>query len=192
VAKTQTKSKTRILTKIQEKYQKEVAPVLMKEFGYTNVMQVPRISKITVNMGVGEAVSNPKVMEAALRDLTAITGQKPLVTKAKKAISTFKLRVGMEIGAMTTLRRDMMWNFLERLITIGLPRVRDFRGIPRKSFDGHGNYSMGLKEQIIFPEVNYEEIDKIRGMNITINTTAKSDQEAFRLLELMGMPFRKA
>lgn len=192
MAKTQTKSKTRILTKIQEKYQKEVAPVLMKEFGYTNVMQVPRISKITVNMGVGEAVSNPKVMEAALRDLTAITGQKPLVTKAKKAISTFKLRVGMEIGAMTTLRRDMMWNFLERLITIGLPRVRDFRGIPRKSFDGHGNYSMGLKEQIIFPEVNYEEIDKIRGMNITINTTAKSDQEAFRLLELMGMPFRKA
>ncbi|MDH4121257.1 MAG: 50S ribosomal protein L5 [Deltaproteobacteria bacterium] len=180
------------MTKIQEKYQKEVAPVLMKEFGYTNVMQVPRISKITVNMGVGEAVSNPKVMEAALRDLTAITGQKPLVTKAKKAISTFKLRVGMEIGAMTTLRRDMMWNFLERLITIGLPRVRDFRGIPRKSFDGHGNYSMGLKEQIIFPEVNYEEIDKIRGMNITINTTAKSDQEAFRLLELMGMPFRKA
>lgn len=180
------------MSRLLEKYRKQVVPALMKEFGYSNIMQVPHITKITVNMGVGEAVANPKAMEAAVGDLTAITGQKPLVTKAKKAISTYKLRKGMEIGCKTTLRQKMMWNFLDRLVSVGLPRVRDFRGISRKAFDGHGNYNMGLKEQIIFPEINYDAIDKIRGMNVTISTTAKTDQEALRLLELMGFPFRKA
>ena len=179
------------MDRFQEKYHKEVVPVLMKEFGYKSIMQAPAITKITVNMGVGEAVANPKVMEFAVSDMTRITGQKPLVTQAKKAISTYKLRAGMDIGCKTTLRKSMMWNFLDRLISIGLPRVRDFHGIPRKSFDGHGNYSMGLKEQIIFPEISYDAIDKIRGMNITITTTAKTDEEALRMLELLGMPFRK-
>ena len=179
------------MTSLKEKYTKVVLPTLMKEFGYKSVMQVPSLQKVTVNMGVGEAVGNPKAMEAAVKDLSTVTGQKPMITRAKKAISTYKLRKGMEIGAMTTLRKDMMWNFLERLVSVGLPRVRDFRGLPRKSFDGHGNYNMGLREQIIFPEINYDEIDKVRGMNISITTTAKTDEEALRMLELLGVPFRK-
>lgn len=176
---------------LQVKYRSEVVPALMKEFGYKSVMQAPALVKISVNIGVGEAVLNPKVMEFAVQDLTRIVGQKPLITRARKSIAVYKLRDGMQIGVMATLRQHRMWHFLERLVGIALPRVRDFRGVPRRSFDGHGNYTMGIREQIIFPEISYDEIDKIRGMNITLQTSAKSDEEALRMLELLGMPFRK-
>ena len=175
-----------------EKYQKEIIPALMQDFAYASVIQVPRLTKITVNMGVGEAIENPKALEAALNDLTRIAGQKPQITKAKKSIAAFKLREGMEIGAMVTLRRSRMWHFLDRLISVALPRVRDFRGLSRRSFDGHGNYSLGVREQIVFPEISYDDIDKIRGLNITMCTSARTDEEGLRLLELLGVPFRRA
>lgn len=164
----------------------------MQDFAYASVIQAPRLTKITVNMGVGEAIENPKALEAALNDLTRIAGQKPQITKAKKSIAAFKLREGMEIGAMVTLRRSRMWHFLDRLISVALPRVRDFRGLSRKSFDGHGNFSLGVREQIVFPEVSYDDIDKIRGLNITMCTSARTDEEGLRLLELLGVPFRRA
>ena len=179
------------MVRLQEKYVKEVQPKLMKENKYTSVMQVPRITKITVNVGVGEATQNAKMLEAAVGDLGAITGQKPLVTKAKKSISNFKLRQGVAIGCCVTLRRERMYEFFDRLVNVAMPRVRDFRGVNPKSFDGRGNYNMGLKEQLIFPEIDYDKIDKVRGMTICITTTARTDEEARQLLAEMGMPFRK-
>jgi len=166
-------------------------PQLFQEFGYANIMQVPRVKKIVVNIGAGEALQNPKALDAAVRDLTTITGQKPVITRAKKSIATFKLREGNPIGVKVTLRGPRMWDFLERLVRVALPRTRDFRGVPRDAFDGRGNYTLGLKEQLIFPEIDYDKIDKVRGMEITIVTSAPSDQEARRLLALMGMPFRQ-
>jgi large subunit ribosomal protein L5 len=162
----------------------------MKRFGYKSRMQVPRLQKILVNMGLGEAVTNPKLADAAVTELTAITGQKPVVTRAKKAIATFKLRQGMPIGAMVTLRRERMWEFLDRLVTLGLPRVRDFRGTSARAFDGAGNYTLGLREQIVFPEIDFDKVEKIKGMNITFVTTAETDEEAKELLANLGMPFR--
>lgn len=179
------------ISKLQERYKTEVAPQMMKEFGYKSVMQVPALKKVSVNIGLGEAVLNPKVLEHAVSHLTKVVGQKPLVTRAKKSIAAFKLRDGMQIGVMATLRQHRMWHFLDRLINIALPRVRDFRGVPRRSFDGHGNYTLGIREQIIFPEISYDEIDKIRGMNITLQTSANTDEEALRMLEMLGVPFRK-
>src|SRR6476659_7733083 len=175
--------------RLHEHYETAVRPALMEEFGYKNPMQVPRLEKIVVNMGVGEAVQDSKKAEAAAADLTAITGQHPVITKAKRSIATFKLRQGMPIGCKVTLRRERMYEFLDRLITVALPRVRDFRGLNPKSFDGRGNYAMGLKEQIIFPEVNYDQIDKVRGMDVIITTTAKTDEEARELLRLFNFPF---
>jgi large subunit ribosomal protein L5 len=179
------------MNRMKERYQKDIAPVLMKEFSLDNIMQVPRVSKVTVNIGMGEARENPKALDAAVSDITQITGQKPIVTKAKKAIANFKLREGMLNGIKVTLRGEKMWSFLDRLMNIVLPRVRDFRGISPNSFDGRGNYSLGLREQLIFPEIEYDKIDKIRGMEITIVTTAPNDEQARRLLQLLGMPFRK-
>ena len=176
-------------TRLQERYQSAVRPALMQEFGYQNPMQVPRIDKIVVNMGVGEAVQDVKKMDAAVADLTAITGQHPIVIRAKQSIATYKLRKGMPIGCKVTLRRDRMFEFLDRLVTIALPRVRDFRGLNPKSFDGRGNYALGLKEQIIFPEIKYDQIDKVRGMDVIITTTAKTDEEARELLRLFNFPF---
>jgi large subunit ribosomal protein L5 len=172
------------------KYKQDVVPSLMKRFGYTNVMQVPRLKSIVLNMGLGEAVGNPKLVDAAVGELTQITGQKPVVTKAKKSIATFKLREGMPIGAKVTLRRERMWEFLDRLVTLSLPRVRDFRGTSAKAFDGAGNYTLGLKEQIVFPEIDFDKVEKIKGMNITFVTTAETDEEAKELLANLGMPFR--
>ncbi|MEK6790812.1 MAG: 50S ribosomal protein L5 [Deltaproteobacteria bacterium] len=172
-------------------YTKEVVPAMMKEFKYTNVCQVPRLEKIVLNMGLGEAVTDVKVIDAAVRDMTMITGQKPVVTKAKKSIATFKLRVGMPIGCMVTLRGAKMYEFYDRFVNFSIPRIRDFKGMPDKSFDGRGNYTAGIKEQIIFPEIEYDKIDKLRGMNITIATNAKTDEEAKALLKHMGMPFKK-
>jgi large subunit ribosomal protein L5 len=177
-------------TRLQEHYQNVVRPALMKEFGYKNPMEVPKIDKIVVNMGVGEAVQDGKKIDAAVENLTAITGQKPVVTRAKKSIATFKLRENMAIGCKTTLRRDRMYEFLDRLINIALPRVRDFRGVPGKSFDGRGNYALGLKEQIVFPEIDYDKVDQVRGMDIIIVTTAKTDAEAKALLRGFSMPFQ--
>ncbi len=179
------------MSRLQEKYKNEIVSTLLKEFAYKSVMQVPHLDKITVNVGVGEAVANPKALEAVVTEITKVTGQKPVITKAKKSIAAFKLRTGMEIGVMTTLRGAHMWNFLDRLISVALPRVRDFRGLPRRGFDGHGNYSLGVREQIIFPEISFDDIDKIRGMNITMTTSAKNDEEALRMLELVGVPFRR-
>jgi len=179
------------VSRLQEKYKSEVVVTLLQEFNYPSRMQVPGLVKITVNMGVGEASQNAKVLESAQTEMTRITGQKPMVTHAKKSIAAFKLREGMPVGVMATLRRKMMWEFLDRFISIALPQVRDFRGLPRRSFDGHGNYTVGLREQIIFPEINFDDIDQVRGMNVTIHTTAKTDEEAFRLLQLIGMPFRR-
>lgn len=178
-------------TALQAKYKAEVVPQMMKEFDYSSVMQTPTLVKISVNIGIGEAVLNPKALEFAVADLTKIVGQKPLITRARKSIATYKLREGMQIGVMATLRRRRMWQFLERLVNIALPRVRDFRGLPRRSFDGHGNYTLGIREQIIFPEISYEDIDKIRGLNITLQTSARNDVEALRMLELLGFPLRK-
>ncbi|WP_394842957.1 50S ribosomal protein L5 [Pendulispora brunnea] len=174
------------------KYTKEIVPALTKQFNYKNPMQVPRLEKVVINMGLGAAVTNPKIVDAAVEELRAITGQKPVVTRARKAIASFKLRAGIPIGAMVTLRRGHMWEFIDRLITIGLPRTRDFRGVSRKAFDGKGNYTLGLKEQIIFPEINYDRIDVIKGLNISFVTTAKTDEEGRALLQHLGMPFRAA
>ncbi len=178
--------------RFQERYVKEIIPALTKQFGFKNPMQVPRIEKVVVNMGLGAAVSNPKIIDTAVIELIALTGQKPIVTRSRKAIASFKLRAGLPIGAVVTLRRARMWEFLDRLITIALPRTRDFRGVSRKAFDGKGNYTLGLKEQIIFPEINYDRIDVIKGMNITIVTSAKTDEEGRALLANLGMPFRAA
>jgi large subunit ribosomal protein L5 len=174
------------------KYQKEVVPTLMKEFGYKNPMEVPRLSKIVLNIGMGEAIANAKALDNAVNDVTAIVGQKPMITRAKKSIAAFKLRTGMPIGVMVTLRSERMWDMVDRLFNIALPRVRDFSGVNTKSFDGHGNYTLGLREQLIFPELEYDRIDKIRGLELVFVTTAKTDQEARRLLELLGMPFRRS
>ena len=177
------------MDRLQEKYQKEVVPALTEKFGYKNVMQLPKIEKIIINMGVGEAVGNPKALDSAVSDLTIISGQKPLLTRAKKSLAAWKLREGMPIGCKVTLRGVRMYQFLDKFMNVALPRVRDFRGVSDKAFDGRGNYAVGLKEQLIFPEVEYDKIDKSRGMNIVIVTTAKTDEEARELLKLMGMPF---
>ena len=176
---------------LRERYQNEVAPALEKALGVDNVMQIPRIKKVVVNIGLGEAIDNPKALDAAVVDLTAITGQKPVVTKARKSIANFKLREGRAIGTSVTLRGEKMWAFLDRLMNIVLPRVRDFRGVSPESFDGRGNYTLGLREQIIFPEIEYDKVDKVRGMEITIVTTAQSDDQAAAMLQMLGMPFRK-
>jgi large subunit ribosomal protein L5 len=178
-------------TRLKEQYEKTVLPALVKEFGYKNVMAVPRLEKISVNMGLGEATQNPKIMDSAVKELAQITGQRPVVTKARKSISAFKLREGMSIGCMVTLRGQRMYEFLDRLINVTLPRVRDFHGISTKSFDGRGNYTLGMKDQLIFPEINYDKVDKTKGMNICITTTAKTDAEALALLRHLGMPFAK-
>ena len=177
------------MARLKIKYRQDVVPAMIKEFSYKNLMQVPRLEKITVNVGVGEATQNAKAIDSTVADITAIAGQKPVVTKSKKAIANFKLREGIPIGCMVTLRRDHMFEFLDRLITVALPRVRDFKGISDRSFDGRGNYSLGLREQIIFPEIHADKVEKTRGMTITITTTAKTDQEGRVLLKLMGMPF---
>ncbi|MBN2256426.1 MAG: 50S ribosomal protein L5 [Anaerolineaceae bacterium] len=179
------------MNRMKERYQKDIVPVLMKEFSLDNVMQAPRVTKVIVNVGMGEARENPKAMDAAVSDISQITGQKPIVTKAKKAIANFKLREGMLNGIKVTLRGEKMWSFLDRLMNIVLPRVRDFRGISPNSFDGRGNYSLGLREQLIFPEIEYDKIDKIRGLELTVVTTAPNDEQARRLLQLLGMPCRK-
>ena len=178
------------MDRLQEKYQKEVVPALTEKFGYKNVMQLPKIEKVIINMGVGEAVGNPKALDAAVNDLTIISGQKPLLTRAKKSLAAWKLREGMPIGCKVTLRGTRMYQFLDKFMNVALPRVRDFRGVSDKAFDGRGNYAVGLKEQLIFPEIEYDKIDKIRGMNIVIVTTAQTDEEARELLKLMGMPFK--
>ena len=177
------------MERLKEKYTKEVVPALMEKFGYKNIMQVPKLEKIVLNMGVGEAVGNPKVLDSAVSDLTLIAGQKPILTRATKSLAAFKLREGMPIGAKVTLRGERMYQFLDKFMNVALPRVRDFRGISDKSFDGRGNYAMGVKEQLMFPEIEYDKVDKLRGMDIIIVTTANSDEEAREFLKLMGMPF---
>ena len=179
------------MNRLQEKYNSEVVPALRKAFEYKNIMQVPRVDKVVVNIGLGEAMDNPKALEAAVSDLTIITGQKPIMTKARKSIANFKLREGRLIGTKVTLRGDRMWAFLDRLMTTALPRVRDFRGVSANAFDGRGNYTLGLKDQLIFPEIEYDKIDKLRGMEVTIVTTAKNDNQARAMLQLLGMPFSK-
>jgi len=178
--------------RLKEKHNSEIVKAMMDKFGYKNVMQVPRLEKVVINMGVGEAIQNSKAIDAAVNDLIIIAGQRPVVTKAKKSIAAFKLRQGMTIGCKVTLRGDRMYEFVDRLVSIALPRVRDFRGVSSKSFDGRGNYSMGIKEQLIFPEIDYDKIDKVRGMDIIFVTTARTDEEARELLRLMGMPFKAA
>lgn len=180
------------MSTLKDKYLKEVRPALMDHFAYGNVMAAPRLEKIIINMGVGEGKDNTKLLDAAVKDLSMISGQRPVITKARKSVASFKLREGMSIGCKVTLRGERMYDFLSKLINVALPRVRDFRGISPRSFDGRGNYSLGLKEQLIFPEIIYDEVEKIQGMDITIVTTAKSDEEAKELLRLMGMPFRAA
>jgi large subunit ribosomal protein L5 len=179
------------MNRMKEQYQKEVVPTLMKSLNLKNVMQVPRVQKVVVNIGMGEAMDNPKSLDAAVGDVALITGQKPVVTKAKKSIANFKLREGRTIGVKVTLRGDKMWSFLDRLMNVVLPRVRDFRGVSPDAFDGRGNYTLGLREQLIFPEIEYDKIDKIRGMEITIVTSAGSDDQAAIMLQMLGMPFRK-
>ncbi|HMO81339.1 MAG TPA: 50S ribosomal protein L5 [Pyrinomonadaceae bacterium] len=179
------------MARLRDKYKNEVAPALAKEFGITNPMAIPKIEKIVVNMGLGEASANAKILDVATEEMKAITGQKPVVTKAKKSIAAFKLRQGMSIGTMVTLRGERMFEFLDRLISVALPRVRDFRGISGKAFDGRGNYTLGIREQLIFPEIDFNKVDKTRGMNISIVTTAGSDEKAHALLKAMGMPFRQ-
>ncbi len=177
------------MSRLQDKYTKEIAPALMTKFGYKSPMQIPKLEKIVINIGMSDAKENPKVIDAACADLAAITGQKPVVTKARKSVANFKLREGMSIGCKVTLRSNKMYEFLDKLFNVALPRVRDFRGISAESFDGRGNYALGIKEQLIFPEIDYDKIDKIRGMDIIIVTTAKTDEEARELLDLMGAPF---
>lgn len=180
------------MSRLKEKYKTEVIKNMMEKFGYKNIMEVPKLEKVIINVGVGEAIQNSKALDAAVSDVTTITGQRPVVTKAKKSIAAFKLRQGMKIGCKVTLRGDRMYHFVDKLFNIALPRVRDFRGVSPKSFDGRGNYSMGVKEQLIFPEIEYDKIDKVRGMDIIFVTTARTDEEARELLRLMGMPFRAA
>jgi large subunit ribosomal protein L5 len=179
------------IPRLLERYRKEVVPALQKEFNYSNVMQVPHVEKVVLNIGMGEALQNAKSLDAAMNDLTIVAGQKPVFTKAKRSIAAFKLREGNTIGVTVTLRSERMWSFLDRLISIALPRQRDFRGVSPDSFDGRGNYSLGLREQLIWPEINYDKIDKVRGMAVTVVTSAKTDEEGRRLLALLGMPFRK-
>lgn len=179
------------MARLKEMYTKEIRPNLMKSAGYKNINEVPRLEKIVINIGVGEALQDPKKLDSAIADITAITGQRPVIRRARKSISNFKLRTGMAIGCSVTLRAERMYEFLDRLINVAIPRVRDFRGIPSKSFDGRGNYTFGVTEQIIFPEIEYDKIDKIRGMNITMVTTAKTDKEGFELLQALGMPFKR-
>lgn len=181
----------KVVPRLRTKYEQEVIPALIRQFGYKNKMQVPRLQKITVNMGLGEAVQNAKIIDAGVNEIAAITGQKPVVTRARKSIASFKLRQGVPIGVMVTLRRDRMWEFFDRLVTFALPRVRDFKGVSPKAFDGAGNYTLGLKEQIIFPEIDYDKVEKIKGMNISVVTTAKNDEEGRALLQHLGMPFRQ-
>jgi large subunit ribosomal protein L5 len=178
------------MAKLKEVYQEKVAPALMKRFGYKNRMEVPKLGKIVINMGLGEAIQNIKILDSAVQELSQITGQKPVITKAKKSIAQFKLRTGMPIGCMVTLRKERMYEFFNRLVNVTLPRVRDFKGLSGKSFDGRGNYALGIREQLIFPEIHYDKIDKVKGMNIVIVTTAKTDEEGKELLRLLGMPFR--
>lgn len=178
------------MARLKEKYINEIAPALQQKFGYKNVMQIPRLDKVVINMGIGEAISNAKAIDSAVGDLTKIAGQKPIVTRAKKSIAAFKLRAGMPIGTKVTLHGDRMYEFVDRLLNVALPRVRDFRGISGKAFDGRGNYTVGIKEQLIFPEIEYDKIDKLRGMDVVFVTTAKSDEEAREMLKLFGMPFR--
>ncbi len=179
------------MNRLRERYQKEAVPALLKMFRFKNVMQVPRIEKVVVNIGLGEALDNPKALEAAANDLAIITGQKPVLTKARKSIANFKLREGRLIGAKVTLRGERMWAFLDRLLNIALPRVRDFRGVSPNAFDGRGNYTLGLRDQLVFPEIEYDKIDKLRGMEVSIVTTAKNDEQARALLQMLGMPFRR-
>jgi large subunit ribosomal protein L5 len=178
------------MSRLRDRYEKEVAPALRKEFGYKNVMAIPKLRKIVVNMGLGEATQNAKIVDTGADEVARITGQKAVTTRAKKSIAQFKVRKGMPIGAMVTLRGERMWEFLDRLIAVALPRVRDFRGVSPRGFDGRGNYTLGLKDQLLFPEIDYMKVDKARGMNISVVTTAKSDQESRKLLQLLGMPFR--
>jgi len=178
------------MARLKELYKKTAVPALMKEFSYPNVMAVPRVERVTINIGMGEATQNPKVMDGAVAELTQIAGQKPVVTKARKSIAAFKLRTGMSIGCMVTLRGDRMYEFLDRLVNVALPRVRDFRGVSTKSFDGRGNYTLGIKDQLLFPEIDYNKVEKIKGMNICIVTTARTDAEGIALLRQLGMPFR--
>ncbi|MER3513583.1 MAG: 50S ribosomal protein L5, partial [Chloroflexota bacterium] len=176
---------------LKRRYREEVVPALMREFEYKNIMQVPRIEKVVINVGVGEALDNPKALDATVNDIQTIAGQKPVITRARKSIAGFKLREGRAIGVKVTLRGERMWSFLDRLINVALPRRRDFRGVPRDAFDGRGNYTLGLREQIIFPEIEYDKIDKLRGMEVSIVMTAKTDEEGRRLLQLLGMPFSR-
>ena len=178
------------MSRLKERYEKEVMPALKKEFGYSNVMAIPKVEKIVVNMGLGEATQNAKIVDTGADELGRITGQKPVITRAKKSIAQFKVRKGMPIGTMVTLRGERMWEFLDRLIAVALPRVRDFRGVSPKGFDGRGNYTLGLKDQLLFPEIDYMKVDKARGMNISVVTTAKTDEESRKLLQLLGVPFR--
>ena len=178
-------------SRLKEKYQKEVVPTLQKEFDYSNPMQVPSIHKVVVNIGMGEAIQNAKAMDAAVSDLASITGQRPVITRAKRSVAAFKLREGMQIGCMVTLRGDRMYLFLDKLINVALPRLRDFQGVSPEAFDGRGNYTLGLREQLVFPEIDYDKVDKVRGMEVSIVTTARTDEEGRRLLKLMGMPFKK-
>ncbi len=177
--------------RLKEKYRQEVIPALQKEFNYSNIMQVPALHKVVINIGMGEAIQNSKAMDNAVRDLTDITGQKPVITRAKRSVASFKLREGMQIGCMVTLRGDRMYYFLDKLMNVALPRLRDFQGVSPEAFDGRGNYTLGIREQLVFPEVDYDKVDKVRGMEITIVTTARTDQEGRRLLQLLGMPFRR-
>ena len=178
------------MARMKERYKNEIAPKLMEKFGYKNIMEIPKLEKVVVNMGVGEAIQNSKALDAAVEDLKLITGQKPQVTKAKKSIAGFKLREGMPIGAKVTLRGEIMWEFVDKLLNIALPRVRDFRGVTPKAFDGRGNYTLGIKEQLIFPEIEYDKVDKVRGMDIVFVTTAETDEESREMLRYMGMPFK--
>ncbi|NWG18700.1 MAG: 50S ribosomal protein L5 [Chloroflexi bacterium] len=179
-----------MVPRLKEKYQTEIVPALMQEFKYSSVMQAPRVQKVVLNIGLGEAIQNAKALDAATADLALITGQKPVITRAKKSIAAFKVRQGMPIGAMVTLRGTLMWSFLDRLMNVALPRLRDFRGVSRRSFDGRGNYSLGLREQIVFPEIEYDKVDKIRGLEVAIVTTAPDDEQGYALLKRLGMPFR--
>ena len=178
-------------SRLKEKYQQEVVPALQKEFNYKNLMQVPSVHKVVVNIGMGEVIQNAKAMDAAVSDLATITGQRPVITRAKRSVAAFKLREGMQIGCMVTLRGDRMFQFLDKLMNVALPRIRDFQGISPEAFDGRGNYTLGLREQLVFPEIDYDKVDKVRGMEVSIVTTARTDEEGRRLLKLMGMPFKK-
>ena len=180
------------MPRLKEKYEREVVPALKEEFKYSNPLQVPRLAKIVVNVGLGEAISNAKALDAAVKDVSDVTGQRPVVTRAKRSIAAFRLRAGMQVGVMVTLRGDRMWEFLDRLCNVALPRVRDFQGVSTKAFDGRGNYTLGLKEQLLFPEIDFDKVDKVRGMEISLVTTARTDEESRRLLALLGVPFAKA